>query len=197
MPSLHQESLTKRAWCYGNDCSNTWTWARWILFVLFIVGIIIVILSAIRVNKRRGLEGRAPIMGTAWITPPSYQQSQRQQTQQEPYVPPYTAQANDQDLGYYDAQGQFHTNTKAQMAQQDVTYRLNTLVPDQTGLSEPQPVQVTGQNPNEDFNRQFQRYYGQSTATNNTPPQAQASTSSDSSENYAPPAGPPPAHTRK
>ncbi|QID83336.1 resistance to congo red [Saccharomyces pastorianus] len=68
-------------------------------------------------NKRRRRIGRAPIRGTAWLTPPSYRQSQQQQTgtRQQPaddYVPEYTETANEHDLGYYDERGEFHPNDK-------------------------------------------------------------------------------------
>lgn len=148
-------------------------------------------LAAIRINKRRGQEGREPIRGTAWITPPSYIQSQHQTNQQQPYVPPYSEQANDNDAGYYDNQGVFHPNLKAQEASMNgglqtnsmgQPQHLNTLVPDSTGLSAPaqtyQPTgqsQFTGDDNELNFQRDFSRYYNHNgntnanaTATNNT-----------------------------
>lgn len=73
-----------------------------------------------RVNKKRGSNGLQPLYGTRWMTPPSYVQSQsqynqptsRNHTSDQPanYVPTYTETANDQDMGYYDENGQFHEN---------------------------------------------------------------------------------------
>lgn len=94
--------------------------ARWAFFGIFIVVILIIILGTFRVNKKRGSNGLQPLYGTRWMTPPSYVQSQtqynqptrRNQTSDQPanYVPTYTATANDQDMGFYDQNGEFHEN---------------------------------------------------------------------------------------
>lgn len=97
--------------------SNSWRWGRWILFVIFVAFILILVISTARVNRRRYVRGEAPIRGTSWLTPPSYRQSERQyvgNTQRAvvDYVPEYTEEANENDLGYYDERGEFHTNAK-------------------------------------------------------------------------------------
>ncbi|CCD22810.1 Rcr2p NDAI_0A06560 [Naumovozyma dairenensis CBS 421] len=96
--------------------SSSWAWGRWILFVIFVVFILILVFCTARVNRRRRVMGQQPIRGTAWLTPPSYRQSERQyngsQEYVEDFVPEYTETANDQDLGYYDARGEFHPNSK-------------------------------------------------------------------------------------
>jgi hypothetical protein len=142
-------------------------------------------MSALRINKRRGQQGIEPIRGTAWITPPSYIQANQQR--QEPFVPPYTEEANDNDMGYYDNTGAFHVNSKAKEAP---AYHLNTLVPDQTGVSAPQAaVTSRSTDPLQSFNRDFNRYYGNTAVV----PQTQQSTGDDV---YDRPQGPPPAHIR-
>lgn len=158
--------------CFGYDCddSSTWTWARWILFVLFLVGLALIIFSACRINKKRVSEGRGPIRGTAWMTPPSYYQSQ-QNTQNPPFVPQYTATTNDNDMGYYDAHGNFVPNPKLREAYQmgpgpgynGMAYvpmnspmgmgnpPMGPVIPDQTGAT----IQSHGPNPNINPNQTF------------------------------------------
>lgn len=92
--------------------------ARWAFFAIFIVLILIVVVGTLRINRARSRQGIEPIYGTRWMTPPSYFQSQdqyNQPTRRDPdvpnvYVPAYTATANDTDMGFYDAQGNFHAN---------------------------------------------------------------------------------------
>ncbi|CAR25640.1 hypothetical protein ZYGR_0A02050 [Zygosaccharomyces rouxii] len=100
-----------------DDVSNeSWKWARWTLFVIFILAIVMFIVGVVGLNRRRKQVGRAPIRGTAWITPPSYRQSQRDHDRREDseFVPQYTAKANENDLGYYDENGEFHLNSKGE-----------------------------------------------------------------------------------
>ncbi|CCH45445.1 hypothetical protein BN7_5027 [Wickerhamomyces ciferrii] len=221
------ELLTKtKIACWGWGCANassSWNWGRWILFVLFILAILSVILAAIRINKRRNIEGREPIRGTAWITPPSYLHATNNQQTQQPFVPPYTAQANDNDAGYYDNQGTFHPNFKAQEAaansangQYGQSQHLNTLVPDQTGVSSPsntyQPpsgpppgqaqVQFTGDDHELNFQRDFSRYYNNQNQGNSSqfqppsgPPPGQQQNDLEL-DNFSRPEGPPPAHLK-
>ncbi|SMN20291.1 similar to Saccharomyces cerevisiae YDR003W RCR2 Vacuolar protein that presumably functions within the endosomal-vacuolar trafficking pathway [Maudiozyma saulgeensis] len=97
--------------------SSTWRWGRWILFVIFVVFILLLVLCTARANRRRFVRGEAPIRGTSWITPPSYRQSENTyvgNTQRAvvDYVPEYTEEANENDLGYYDERGEFHSNDK-------------------------------------------------------------------------------------
>ncbi|CAK9439553.1 uncharacterized protein LODBEIA_P36530 [Lodderomyces beijingensis] len=117
----------KRDWADGYwENSNG---ARWAFFAIFIVLIIVVVLGTIRVNKRRARHGVQPIYGTRWMTPPNYRQSQTAYQQPDhlrdpdlpsAYVPTYTATANenDYDMGYYDAQGVFHSNPNAKSMMQ-------------------------------------------------------------------------------
>ncbi|ODV81171.1 uncharacterized protein CANTADRAFT_25396 [Suhomyces tanzawaensis NRRL Y-17324] len=98
--------------------------AKWAFFAILIVLIIVVILGTLRVNKRRSKFGAQPLYGTRWMTPPLYRQSQTQYNQpnrRDPelpsaYVPTYTATANETDMGYYDAHGEFHPNPNAKSA---------------------------------------------------------------------------------
>ncbi|AET40064.1 resistance to Congo red protein Ecym_5302 [Eremothecium cymbalariae DBVPG len=88
--------------------------ARWAIFAVWIV---VVFFSIFMINLRRRRRGLRPIIGTAWLTPPSYGQSQRQYNRptDDPTaipVPEYTEQPNvNVDLGYYDNQGKFHPAT--------------------------------------------------------------------------------------
>ncbi|CAB4253160.1 similar to Saccharomyces cerevisiae YDR003W RCR2 Vacuolar protein that presumably functions within the endosomal-vacuolar trafficking pathway [Maudiozyma barnettii] len=97
--------------------SSTWRWGRWILFVIFVAFILILVIATARANRRRYVRGVAPIRGTSWLTPPSYRQSENtyvgtSQRAVVDYVPEYTEEANENDLGYYDERGEFHTNDK-------------------------------------------------------------------------------------
>lgn len=118
-PLRKEDGLVAR-YVFANDYNtgSGWVWGRWILFVIFVVFILGLGLTTLRVNKRRRHLGQAPIRGTAWMTPPSYRQSQRQYNGNpattEDYVPQYTATANDQDLGYYDERGEFHLKSDGQ-----------------------------------------------------------------------------------
>ncbi|CAI4055095.1 hypothetical protein SKDZ_02G1120 [Saccharomyces kudriavzevii ZP591] len=103
---------------YSYGSSSSWQSQRWILFVIVVAVVLLIVLYTFLVNRRRQRTGRAPIRGTAWLTPPSYGQSQQQYTgnvQQHTndYVPEYTERANEHDLGYYDERGEFHPNDKA------------------------------------------------------------------------------------
>ncbi|GAV51637.1 hypothetical protein ZYGR_0AF01080 [Zygosaccharomyces rouxii] len=102
---------------FYDDDNGSWTWARWSLFAIFVLAIVIFIVSIFGLNRRRRQAGRAPIRGTAWITPPSYRQSQREHDRRNDsdYVPQYTATANENDLGYYDENGEFHLNSKGEL----------------------------------------------------------------------------------
>lgn len=66
----------------------------------------------------RRKRGQEPLRYVSWLTPPSYRQSEAQRRRNAvpvaDYVPPYTEEANENDLGYYDAEGVFHVNSKAQ-----------------------------------------------------------------------------------
>lgn len=96
--------------------------ARWAFFAVFILVVLCAVIGTIRVNRRRSKQGMQPIYGTRWMTPPSYIQSQTQYNQpgqrNDPevpgsYVPTYTATANDNDMGFYDNNGEFHANPNA------------------------------------------------------------------------------------
>lgn len=118
MAALNVDILAKRGY-YGD---TSWGGgARWAFFAIFIVVILIVIFGTFRANKRRTARGIEPIYGTRWMTPPSYFQSQHQYNQPQgrdpdmpsAYVPAYSAQAAEYDMGYYDQQGEFHANPNA------------------------------------------------------------------------------------
>lgn len=99
--------------------SSSWQWGRWILFILFIVGLLFLFIMTVTANRRRRTMGQAPIRGTAWMTPPSYRQSEHQyhgntHNVVEDFVPEYTEETNINDLGYYDERGEFHPNGKAE-----------------------------------------------------------------------------------
>lgn len=107
---------------YGSGV-NIGDGARWAFFAIFIVLIIVMVLGTIRLNRKRARQGVAPIYGTLWMTPPLYRQSQTQYNQPNradpemplAYVPKYTAETTDVDMGYYDVNGKFHANPHASM----------------------------------------------------------------------------------
>lgn len=137
--------------------SSAWNWGRWILFVIFIAFILILVFCTARVNRRRRVMGQAPIRGTSWLTPPSYRQSERQyvgNTQQyvEDYVPEYTENTNENDLGYYDERGEFHSNGKTEYIPPPKLASDNA----SDSLERPNPVMVRepmGSDMDLDFNR--------------------------------------------
>ncbi|CCF58853.1 hypothetical protein KAFR_0F02560 [Kazachstania africana CBS 2517] len=98
--------------------STAWKFGRWFLSIVFVLVFLSIIFMAVRANKKRINRGEAPIRGTSWLTPPSYRQSERQYSssagEYEDYVPTYTEQANENDLGYYDERGEFHLNGKSE-----------------------------------------------------------------------------------
>ncbi|KAL3241072.1 Rcr2p [Nakaseomyces bracarensis] len=97
--------------------SSAWEWGRWILLAILVGAMSIFTLMTFTANRRRAHRGQAPIYGTAWMTPPSYRQSQAAYNQNhvvdQENVPMYTERANEHDLGYYDNQGVFHKNEDA------------------------------------------------------------------------------------
>lgn len=101
----------------GITSSSTWIWGRWIMLALLVGMLAVFTLMTMTANRRRASRGQAPIYGTAWLTPPSYRQSQAAYNQSsvvrdQENVPMYTERANENDLGYYDNQGVFHKNEK-------------------------------------------------------------------------------------
>ncbi|CEP63943.1 resistance to Congo red protein LALA0_S09e05974g [Lachancea lanzarotensis] len=114
---LAARSSNDDSYCYGFSCGNEWVWARWVLVVFFVFALAALGLTAIRINGRRMKLGQRPIIGTAWFTPPSYRQSERQyRGSTQDYVPPYTETANENDMGYYDNEGNFHLSSKVENA---------------------------------------------------------------------------------
>lgn len=121
--TVRKAIIAKRA----SGDGGTWATggARWAFFGIFIVLIVIVLLGTLRANKKRSRQGIQPIYGTRWMTPPNYGQSQTQYNQPaqsgdpdvpSAYVPTYTAEANEYDMGYYDTNGKFHANPNAKAA---------------------------------------------------------------------------------
>lgn len=108
---------------------NPWRWQKWSLFAIFIVLMVLLVAATLRTNYNRIRHGRQPIRGTAWLTPPSYQQSEREynhddgvhvgrhnnRRQREENIPAYTEEVGEEDLGFYDANGVFHENVKGKM----------------------------------------------------------------------------------
>lgn len=146
---------------FDSSTGSAWIWGRWVLFGVFgILGIIIVILGTLKINRGRNKIGQAPIRGTAWMIPPSYRQSEIQYTGNtgnvvEEYVPKYTRNANNQDLGYYDERGEFHQNN-------DAEYIAPPTLEPTTNSSIPQPAHaIVHESSSEEFDmtRDFQRTF--------------------------------------
>lgn len=162
--------------------------ARWAFFAIFIVLVIGILFGTLRVNKKRARHGVAPLYGTRWMTPPSYLQSQNQYdqpTRQEPdmplaYVPKYTAEATEYDMGYYDKDGKFHANPNIKAPIPLVHHRTTLVL---TG----QPIQpLNAEISDEDFYRSL--HPPQGTSTGNTAVRLQTI----SQDSLGPPPGPPP-----
>ncbi|CDO94856.1 unnamed protein product [Kluyveromyces dobzhanskii CBS 2104] len=105
--------------CWGLSCSSQWEWARWVIFVMFMVILLTFIITTVRINYIRKRNGQQPLRYVSWLTPPAYRQSdssrrRRTDVPVADYVPTYTAEANENDLGYYDSEGIFHVNSKAE-----------------------------------------------------------------------------------
>lgn len=108
---------------------NPWKWQKWSLFAIFVVLLVLLVVATLRANYNRIREGRQPIRGTSWLTPPSYQQSEREynhddgvhvdrhnnRRQREENIPTYTEEVGEEDLGFYDANGVFHENIKGKL----------------------------------------------------------------------------------
>ncbi|QLG71886.1 hypothetical protein HG535_0C02360 [Zygotorulaspora mrakii] len=142
---------------YWDD--SGWEQGRWILFVVFAVALLMLILYTRMANRRRVLRGQAPIRGTAWISPPTYRQSQTQHNRgtgdpAEDYVPEYTERANNQDLGYYDQNGEFHLNSKVEYQAPPSLSRRGS--ESSESIERPQPA-VT-RVPTDDMDLDFRRY---------------------------------------
>ncbi|EDO18076.1 hypothetical protein Kpol_1045p63 [Vanderwaltozyma polyspora DSM 70294] len=157
--------------------SSSWVWGRWILFVIFLVFLVASLFLTGRVNRRRRMMGQAPIRGTAWLTPPSYRQSERDYNATtsgtvEDYVPKYTETSNADDLGYYDERGEFHANDKAEyLPPPTLTFEVDSDENSQ-GLERPGRAltrQPSNFMPDQDMDLDFRRYtYLNNNHTNNT-----------------------------
>ena len=160
--------------------------ARWAFFAIFIVLVLGILFGTLRVNKRRARHGAAPIYGTRWMTPPSYLQSQNQYdqpTRQEPdmplaYVPKYTAEATEYDMGYYDKDGTFHANPNIKAPIPLVHHRTTLVL---TG----QPIQAMNVISDEDF---YRTHPTQDASAGHFA----AQTRNSSQDSLGPPSGPPP-----
>lgn len=205
-------SISKRA--YGDGWSDSGG-ARWAFFGVFIVLVFIVLIGTLRVNKRRSRQGIQPIYGTRWLTPPSYRQSERVYNNRNDldvptnYVPTYSEQAGDTDMGYYDNEGNFHPNPNAKSPIPEVHVR-------STSLSEGVPLTTipninnnnNNNNNNDDDDDDDDNFYrrapattiivnddGQSSPRNNNSSGQRYSSLRDgvtTSNDLGPPAGPPP-----
>lgn len=104
---VHAE-LDKRDWYYS-DNSNP---ARYAFFAFMGLAIIVAIIMICMVNVRRMRAGRAPVI-SSYLAPPNYHQSQVQyEGQTTTNLPTYTPAPNpNQDVGYYDKNGNFIPST--------------------------------------------------------------------------------------
>ncbi|EER34967.1 predicted protein [Candida tropicalis MYA-3404] len=100
---------------------------------LFVIGILVVITIIVQRNKQKGVPHELPHMRNSIPVPQplssgrviSYRDRQRQGSrtsemtatsmiysnqseQPDDFVPPYTANVNENDMGYYDSEGKFH-----------------------------------------------------------------------------------------
>lgn len=196
--------------------------ARWAFFAVFILVIVCAIIGTIRVNRRRSKRGMQPIYGTRWMTPPSYIQSQSQYDQpnqrNDPdmpatYVPTYTATANDNDMGFYDNNGEFHANpnAKSSLAFPDQAHHRLGSNADGTPLSDlpPHPSQHNRDNNDasdavhdDEDDDMFRRPSGPppttalaAGATVGMPGEFSSGSPANAHNDFAPPDGPPPAVT--
>ena len=132
---------------------------------------------------------RDSIRGTAWMTPPTYRQSERAYNgngqHAEDYVPEYTETANEQDLGYYDERGEFHFNSKSEYIPPP---KLETA--DNTNSS-PSPIQ----RPENAFTRAPTDIEMDFTRPDHPPPNASGSNDQASSIDFRRPNHPPPTAT--
>lgn len=179
---------------FGYWGSSSWVWGRWILFVIFVVFILAIGVCTARVNRRRRTLGQAPIRGTAWMTPPSYRQSQRQYNGSagrvvEDFVPQYTETANEQDLGYYDEHGEFHLNSKAEYLPPPTLIR-ETRSDSSESLERPRAA-VTRDPPSSDLdldldmNRDFRRYTHRSITDTPDPVRTSITSANNQNESLA------------
>ncbi|RCK54768.1 Protein RCR1 [Candida viswanathii] len=199
-------TLDRRA-DWDNGYWNNSGLARWAFFAIFVVLIIIVLLGTIRVNKKRARQGLQPMHGTRWMMPPSYRQSQTQYQQPDhtrdpelpsAYVPTYTATANDMDLGYYDANGQFHPNPNAKTAvpKPPQAYHSTTeQVNDERGpISDNLPHDLQ-ESDNDSLGDMFRRPSGPPPRSTTASSLSNNNTGNATADDFSRPSGPPPATT--
>ncbi|TID12958.1 hypothetical protein CANINC_005057 [Pichia inconspicua] len=103
--------LDKRAIIYTSDSSDG---ARYAFFAIFAAAFIIFIIMICFVNNKRRKQGRAPMI-SSYLQPPNYYQSEHTYNR-DPEVannlPTYTPAPNpQQDVGYYDKNGNFITTS--------------------------------------------------------------------------------------
>ncbi|EDO19299.1 hypothetical protein Kpol_1036p42 [Vanderwaltozyma polyspora DSM 70294] len=160
---------------YGWGDGSGWEWGRWILFALFGLALIVFLISTLLINRRRSQTGRAPIRGTAWLTPPTYRQSQREYNGNsgrvvEDFVPTYTEKANTEDLGHFNQRGEFIPNEEAEYVAPPVLDSEMNRQPmnghDQSIPVPPPAVVHDGDSSEFDFDRQFRRDTTFTTASN-------------------------------
>ncbi|GMM58319.1 Rcr2 protein [Maudiozyma humilis] len=154
--------------------SSSWRWGRWILFVIFVAFILVLIIATARANRNRYVRGQAPIRGTAWFTPPSYRQSEREyvgnsQQHVQDFVPQYTETANENDLGYYDERGEFHSNDKTTYVPPPALDTVPPSAAQSPTLQRPQPAVTRPQEVDADDAMDFSRPVFRTDTTNTFP----------------------------
>ncbi|KAG7722372.1 hypothetical protein KL949_000574 [Ogataea haglerorum] len=194
--------LARRYWSYSNDGS------KYAFFAFLAAIIIIFLIFTCMLNVRRIRRGRTPII-SQYLAPPSYYQSQHQSPDANTVpLPAYTEQPNpNQDIGYYDNNGNFIPYSKANGAGGP------SVPPGPNGPGEVNGDNQTAPNP---FDQQGTGHtsppYAQAPATEpiSSPQQAYSrpddtetypaytshSSSANAPANYTPPPGPPPTHKK-
>lgn len=130
--------------------------------------------------------------GTAWLTPPSYHQSQTQYNSAEPNaVPPYSADAMPNDAGFYDQYGNFHVNPNAQ---KPGVPQQGGVVSDVTGVSAPAPSHTNGTDtsPEMEMNQFTRPSYPPPSSGNIDSGEGSSSSHDNTPPDYRPPLHPPP-----
>ncbi|KAG7879548.1 hypothetical protein KL938_003601 [Ogataea parapolymorpha] len=201
---LQSESLelARRYWTYSNDGS------RYAFFAFLAAIIVIFLIFTCMLNVRRIRRGRTPII-SQYLAPPSYYQSQHQSPDGNSVpLPTYTPQPNpNQDIGYYDINGNFIPYSKASgpggpngpvgpNGQSGVNGGSQTAPNpfDQQGTG--QTSSPYAQPPATEPISSPQQVYSRPSDTETYPAYTSHSSSANAPANYTPPPGPPPTHKK-